>query len=184
MTTQLETARILATLAAAYPRYTLTPDTTEVYHRLLSDLEVGLLEAAAIQCATHQDFFPSVAELRQAAAELHCRALKIPTAFEAWGEVRRAGRGWICETREEDGQFVIIKRKFEFSHPIAERVALQLGWPDEFPGDNPGVDRAHFFKAYESELNSYLSERTTLPAVRTFIEGQQAKLLEITTWTK
>lgn len=178
MATVLGLAKILATLAAAYPKYSVTPETTEVYHRLLGDLDGKLLEAAAAQCATQSTFFPSVAELRQAAAELHRKEQGIPTAYEAWAEVRRAGRGWIREIVEEDGQMVIIKRQYVWSHPLVERVAVQLGWPDEFPGDNPGVDRAHFFKAYESELNSYLSERTTLPAVKAFIDAQRAKLLE------
>lgn len=173
MATLSEISKVLTMLAAAYPRFTLTDDTSEVYARLLEDIPIDKLKAAALECATKIDFFPSVHELRNAVNN-HARiAQGIPSAYEAWQEVSTA-RPEYGELTEEDGQFIIEHHRHQWSHPLVERVARLLGWPDSFPGDNPSADRAHFFKAYDYTLADACDHNMRLPEVTAYIESARS----------
>ncbi len=113
MTTD-EAGLLIATLAAAYPRQTLEPTTIEVYARSLTDLNPDLATNAVMRLIASSVFFPSIAEIRTAAAET---ATQLPTATEAWmlvnseqgrasapPEVREAlyavGGSWAVRTSE------------------------------------------------------------------------------------
>lgn len=80
MTTD-EAGLLIATLAAAYPRQQLAPLTVEIYTRNLADLDHDLATAAVSRIIATSKFFPTIAEIREAAAET---ATNLPTAAEAW----------------------------------------------------------------------------------------------------
>ena len=176
MQNKAEFVKVLALLAAAYPRFTLTKETTEVYSQLLADIPVETLKVAALHCATENDFFPSVHELRKSVGEIARKANNIPSAYEAWQDLRKAGRGSWKEAVEYNGQHYIQEHTYEFIHPLVKHVAQLLGWPSEFPGDNPVADRAHFFKAYDQTVNGVLEDETMLPEIRGFIDRQRQGL--------
>jgi hypothetical protein len=175
-------SEILIVLAAAYPRFTLTKDTMTAYIAMLKDMDPETLKAAAFQCASNSSFFPSVFEIRQAAAEIQRKAENIPTAYEAWDDLNNAGNGYrkmaILKADGYESHYEIETKEYEWLHPLVKRVAEQLGWPRNFPGDNLSTDRAHYFKAYEQELSNYLNDRRMLPEVRGYIESLQSKQLE------
>ena len=179
MTTQADIFEILAMLAATYPRYSLTKDTTTVYCRLLQDIPADLLQAAALECATNRDFFPSVHELREAATDIRNRINGIPTAYEAWADLRRAGSGYVdYYVQDRDGYSRQRSKPYEFIHPIIRQVAEMMGWPRDFPDDdNIMADRAHFFKAYTAQLAKYIGEETQLPEVKQYIESARSNVL-------
>lgn len=79
---QSEALKLLATLAAAYPRTALAQETIEVYAHDLRDIDAGLAAAAIERVRKSSRFFPTIAEIREAAAEL---SLAAPTPMEAWG---------------------------------------------------------------------------------------------------
>lgn len=163
----LTTVGILTTLAACFPGFSLTPETTEVYARLLADIPPAELNAGAMQCATTQRFFPAVSELRGAVADLRRRKSGVPSAAEAWAEVCRAGNGTRNELVDENGAWVILKYRYQWSHPLVERVARLLGWPDHFPAsDIESVDRAHFTRAYDQAVSDAVKTETLPPALR------------------
>jgi len=176
MSNKPELAMVLAMLAAAYPRFKLTKETTEVYSQLLSDVPIETLKAAALHCATTCDFFPSVHELRQGVAEIQRRAHNVPSAYEAWQDLKKAGPGYWKKAVEIDGKFYIEEHVYQFIHPIVKQVAEMLGWPSEFPGDNPMADRAHFFKAYDQTVADLMERENMLPELAGYIEKQRKEL--------
>ena len=86
-------AEMCGVLAAAYPRFTLRKDTIEVYARCLADMPDAVLEAAAKDCIARSRFFPTVAELREAAHGITHAGEE--TAYEAWEQVMRSFR--MCD---------------------------------------------------------------------------------------
>lgn len=174
-----EVSKILAMLAASYPRFQLTRETIAAYVQLLGDIPAPTLKAAAMQCAASGTFFPSVHELRQAVAQLQRAVHGIPNVYTAWADVNEGVKSEVIKgVEEEGGNFYVTTRPRKWSHPLVERVAKLLGWPHTFPGDNPGVDRAHFIKAYESMLAEELANATQLPAIQEYIAGEMKMLLE------
>lgn len=154
MATPEQVAKVCGVMAAAYPNYKLTPQTIHVYARTLGDLPADMLEAAALQCIATSEFFPTVAALRKAAFEIMAHAQGIPTAHEAWGEVRRA-MGTVGHMG-----------KPKFSHPIVERAVAALGWRDLCLSDNPTADRARFLECYQQLLNRAQVDAAMLPEVK------------------
>lgn len=174
MATKLEVAAVLRMLALAYPRYELTNDIVEVYYKLLRDLDGDLLKAAALECATASAFFPSVHELRQAAAAITRLAARAPSSAEAWAEILSApADGFhrrLTGEQDSEGRWLIELREHRFSHPLVQRVALNLGYPSRFWTDNLAADRARFMSAYESEIQAETAAARRLPEVTEFID--------------
>lgn len=169
-----EITPILATLARAYPRFELTPETIAVYCRLLADLDAGLLEAAAIDHAAKSQWFPSVYELRRAVVEIQKRGHRVPASEEAWYELLNAPAGGlrheITEERDDEGRMIVLIHKHQFSHPLVEHVARNLGWPARFWTDSLVSDRSKFIAAYQSELERQTGEALSLPEVREYTQ--------------
>ena len=179
MANEDEITKVLAMLNAAYPRFKLTEETITVYIHLLGDLTAEDLQMAAVHCATNKIFFPSVHELRQAVVELKRKSSKIPSSYEAWIEVVSNRQShWSEAVENEDGSYSITQKSFEFSHPIVEKVAREMGWPGRFPGINEMADRSHFVKAYELAISDVVDYELMLPEVREYINAQTYKQLE------
>jgi hypothetical protein len=171
--------KILAMLAVTFPKFELKPDTVRVYSLLLDDIPEKILEAAALQCARKLTFFPSVHEIMVEVAEIQRKQNDVPTAYEAWEDLNKGGPGKWKTVVEEDGKFYIEEREYKFLHPLVTRVAAMLGWPDDFPTDNPVADRAHYFKAYDQTLNNLVSDQMMHPDVRTLLEDRNERNKQI-----
>lgn len=176
MASQSEMAQVVAVISSAYPNFAVTKETMQVYYDLLNDLPTDLLKAATLKCCAEagRKFAPSVGEIRGAAAELHARAQGVPSVLEAWNEVCNAPKSGETRTVTDEytktGAVIIDVKKYKWSHPLVQRVALMLGFP-AFPAtDNESVDRAHFFKQYEAELQRYNGEAVELPQVTRYLE--------------
>lgn len=154
MATDKEVARILAMVAAAYPNYTLTKETAQVYARLLADVPVEALQAAAMQHTTQSKWFPAVAELRDIAFGFMSGANDIPTALEAWAEVKRE---------------VMHEHVAKFSHPLVKRAVDTLGGLSAYGQsdiDDEASWRARFVQSYEELRGRAMRNVTMLPEVR------------------
>lgn len=143
-------------LYVAYPDYAakLGDETVKtqigLYHRLLCDFDLPLLEAAVLRhIAQPSSWFPKIGELRKAAASLtHPEALD---PVEAWEQVRLA----ILRT----GSYGVP----EFGDPLTGAIVRQMGWRDLCLSENAIADRARFIEAYERQAaRSY--QRAALPA--------------------
>ena len=161
-------AKIIGVLKMAYPHFGshLTREDwialPQVYHRILSDIPDAQLEAAALQVASRNIFFPSAAELREAAFVLanHNQL----SAEEAWGEVRKA--------MQKFGSYRIP----EFDHERVARAVDVMGWRNLCMSENEITDRAHFMRVYSSLSERDKREGAMLPEVRRLIAGVAGRL--------
>jgi len=169
---------VLKLVGAAYPNFKMDSQTPDAYLAFLGDLPADLLKAAVLRtCAeSGRQFAPSVGEIRGAASQILRKTSGLPSALEAWDEVRTAPKSGefrrMSEEYTEDGRAIIYVTPFKWSHSLVERVARQMGWPD-FPNpENESTDRAHFFKHYEEAALAAMREDVELPAVAAYIEDK------------
>jgi hypothetical protein len=170
-------ARLIAVFQAAFPSWKPNELTPEIYFEDLKDIPSDELAAAVQMCRTEagREFAPSIGVIRGAVAELRRQAAAVPTAFEAWGDLIRAGDGWTRTSSQEGDGWVIEKRPYKFLHPLVKEVGEMLGWPSRFPGDpdDEMADRAHFTKAYDAKLSNLMKREAMPEAVHGYIEASK-----------
>lgn len=151
-------------LAVSYPAFggNLEPnalaETLLLYERLLADLPEEALRTAALRHIATSKWFPTVAELRTAAAEIIAPSSAEQTAIEAWGDVVDTFSSGECYAGEN-----LIKAPV-FNNPLTARAVKALGgWVHLCRSDNEPADRARFVQVFEQLQASERSERV-LPA--------------------
>ena len=147
-----EFAEVMVILSSSYPNFKFTKDTVRVYKMMLNDIPLEYLQAGALKHATENKFFPSVAELRDAAFSVMLNKPGIPSAFEAWQEAIEH-----CRRGDYTG----------YSHPLIEKAVDIIGIPywQSMLDDQEMATRAQFIKVYESLFNRAEEDVKRLPAV-------------------
>jgi hypothetical protein len=179
-TTKAQIGQILGILGVVYRRQALTTQELKlavpVWHELLGDLDFDLLKAAVHAHCAGSKWFPSVAELRQAAYDLVAAGADGVTAGEAWGEVRRAIA--LGGHRFQSGEA-------GWSSPLVEAAFNALGGWSYFRtalADDEMADRAHFTRAFEALQRRQRDLDRMHPAVRRFrqryLPGRVPSLVE------
>ena len=145
-------SEIMAVLATSYPNFKLTAETIKVYKALLEDIPIEYLQAGALKHATENKWFPSVAELRDAAFSVMINKPGIPSAFEAWEEAINH-----CRRGDYTG----------YSHPLIEKAVKVIGIPywQSMETSDEMATRAQFIKVYESLFTRAEDDVKRLPAV-------------------
>jgi len=159
-TVKTDTLKVLATLAAGYPNFTLREETVRVYAEMLADIDADILRSASAKCLADCKWFPTIAELRQAATELSRPRLR--AGAEAWGDV-------LAEVRRV-GSYGAP----QFADPAVARVVAGMGWTNICMSEEQMADRAHFIKAYEQTARREEEDARQLPAVRELAARLQA----------
>ncbi len=142
MASAQKVAEMWANLMAAYPAFTagkpalVLEQSLKLYTRLLADVSDELLAAATYQHIASSKYWPTIAELREAAIQFI--QPRHPPAIEAWAEVRQAIR--------RVGHY---RPPPSFGDPLIDRAVRALGWEELCLSEEPEVDRAHFLRAYE-----------------------------------
>lgn len=126
-------------------------DLQVLWCELLRDLDGDILKAAALQHVSESKWFPSIAELRDAAAQLMTPDRMTPV--EAWGEVVRA---FSYPGRYGNPQF---------NDPITAEVINDLGWIKLCDSEMQETDRARFIQGYMDRLKRERRLTTELPQV-------------------
>jgi hypothetical protein len=188
MSTRKDIAKIIGYMKLAFPNY--SPDVTspintlDVLFDLLGDIPAETLELAVrAACAeAGRAFAPAVGEIRAAALKLFVSGLGIPNEFEAWVEVCKMPKDMTRSridvdengkmVTNENGAVLILVDRLKWSHPLIERTAFLMGWPD-FPSEDESLDRAHFYQAYRAEVTRMMENAGELPAVRKYLEAQR-----------
>ena len=164
-----EVAQVVGIISAAYPNFTATKETIEVYFQSLRDLDFEELKAATMQSITEagRKFAPSVGELRGAVLSIRKRIIGVPSSYQAWQEV-------LKQIRYNGGDF----GKPVWSHPIVKQAVEALGWRNLRMSEDQTQDRARFIMAYDQLLQRAEDDEIALPAVKGYIEqkASQAKL--------
>jgi len=187
MATDTTIAHILTEIADSYPSFVVTPERVKVWHKYLKDYDDGLLVAALeyhiSTSTTKGSFAPAIPEIRSAATQVKMLIANIPTSLEGWEDVlqaRRPHKVWYDKIDPETGEShtVIEEVVHQWIHPLVEKVAVMLGWPDKFPvSDEVSVDRAHFIKAYDAAIGKAITRDMLLPEVKEYIIEQKGKNL-------
>ena len=133
---------------------------------LLGDIPYEVAKAAVMKVCRSSRFFPSVAEIVDAAHELDPRTDKLPTAAEAWEEVKKL--------LSSVGPYVSERRPLKFSCLTVERATRAIGWQQLCGSENPEADRAHFMRIYESmrakhKETSELNKALELSGMKDFV---------------
>ncbi len=148
--TKAETAKILAVLAAAYPRFSVDELKLTVWHEMLEDLDYPLLALAIKHCILQQTFAPSIAEVRSTAVELMYPHRK--GAADAWAEVAAAVKKYgIHQCGFTAGM-----------SPLLKRAVDALGWHTICLTTKPDIMRSQFMKIYE-EMHEQETKDLLLP---------------------
>ncbi len=161
MANPAEVLKNLALLCSAFPTFTLKSATNDLYIQLLADIPEQALRQAVLEHISRSTYFPTVAELRQAAFELIEASSPIPNEYEAWSEV------------EKEIQRCGHYGEPEFSHALIARSVELLGWRYLCLSENPVSDRAQFLKAYAGLVESARKDARRLPEVRGYIAALQ-----------
>lgn len=127
-------------------------DLQVLWCELLRDMDSGLLRAAALQHVATSKWFPTVAELREAAADIASPNHRM-TAMEAWGEVARQIRSIGSYGRPT------------FTNPLIRRLVDDMGWLNLCVSEMPGADRARFIEGYKALVLRDKRETMELPQV-------------------
>lgn len=143
---------IMFILFTAFPTFKAKDNTVKVYKMMLDDIPIEFLRAGALKHTTENKWFPSVAELRDAAFSVMINKPGIPSAFEAWQDaIEHCRRGDYTN----------------YSHPLIEKAVKIIGIPywQSMPEDQEMATRAQFIKVYESLLTRAEEDIKRLPAV-------------------
>lgn len=130
----------------------LDEDACDIYFTMLSDIPDQLGYQAALKCLSESNFFPTIAELRKASANIgtHC----LPSPEEAWNEAHNLVR-YV-------GNYGIP----EFSHPLIKKAVDTMGWRELCFSENPSIDRAQFIKIYSTYRQREVNELITPESVK------------------
>lgn len=167
--TRDEVKQLLGWALANYPSIqerNLRP-TAELWHRMLSDIPYEIAEKALMSVLAKAKYFPTVAEIREAAAEIINPQL--PSAMDAWGEVMRAARDYGYY-RQEEG--------LNSLSPLTRRVVRNIGWREICLCEQPDIIRGQFRMAYEQYAKRE-REEAVLPAEVKQLARDRNKVLSL-----
>ena len=142
--TREQTAIICATLSAAFPNWTVTSETLEVWQAMLQDLDGEIVFRAAQDWVLSEEKYPTIAGIRRKSAEISNSLC--PTASEAWVEVQ--------DIAERHGIYQFEARP-PWSHDVIRRVVKALGYYHICQTDNIATTRAQFTKMYNELAKEY-----------------------------
>lgn len=136
-----ECGELLAALAAAFPPVSMAEETLQIYERFLLDIPFEEATLAVATWISTQARFPRISELR--ASVRREQGDHAPDPDQAWTEVRLQ----VAK--------VGVYREPSFSHPAIAQAVLAIGWREICASTEPGVERAHFFRAYDSTVRRH-----------------------------
>lgn len=161
--TQLEAAKVVAVLMAAFPNNKATSATAKIYEQLLVDLDASVATAAVERLLATATFMPAIAEIRAACADLAC------------GEKRAGGDAWgdVLDAVGRFGRY----RTPAFTDPAVSRAVAALGWVEICDSTNHVADRARFIELYNHLATSERRELIAgqLPAARAYRAELEAR---------
>ncbi len=167
--TKQEIGALLALATANFPSMQekdMRP-TANLWSEMLSDIPFDIAKAALIKVLATARFWPTVAEIREAAAEIINPQL--PSPIEAWGEVVQAIKIYGLY-RQEEG--------LNSLSPITKRVVQNIGWREICLCEQPDIIRGQFRMAYEQYAKRE-KEEAVLPAEVKQLAGDRNKVLRL-----
>jgi hypothetical protein len=174
--TQAESAKLVAVLMAAFPSNRATSATSQIYERMLADLDYPEANAAVERLLATSRFMPTVAEIRETALAITVGEQK--PGGEAWGSVLKA--------ISEQGYMRTPGVDFHFTDPTTARCVAIMRWDKLCSSESEVADRARFTEMYDKlavqDRRRQLSE--SLPAMQRFRAIEATRRAELETRTE
>jgi len=135
--TDEQAENVMEFLFAAYPYVVEKTSglTLNLYLAYIKTMPFEFGRAAVIKIIENSKYFPTIAEIKEAAQSFVQPKHEIPTAEMAWEEVRKKLDPYKAQI---------------WSHPLVERTVKTIGARNLCHSTNPGVDMAHFMRIYDS----------------------------------
>jgi len=161
--TKQEIGALLALATANFPSMQekdMRP-TANLWSEMLSDIPFDIAKAALIKVLATARFWPTVAEIREAAASIANPGILTPA--EAWGQVIKAV--------QEFGYYRSGEGMATLDQTVQKAVKAFGGFREICMSENIDVTRAQFMRIYE-QYASREKEMAVLPeSVKTFLGG-------------
>lgn len=162
-----EIIRLLSIATANFPAMQekdMRP-TAVLWEKALADIPYDVAEKALLKVLSTSKFFPTVAEIREAAAEL--TQPRVLDAMEAWELIVQAIRKYGYY--DEAGAMASLPAD-------VRAMAKRFGWRELCLNENPDTLRAQFRMAWEAQ-SKRIREYKVLPnEIREVIEGVAEKM--------
>lgn len=134
-----------------------------LWYKLLGHLPYEVAEAGLAKVLLTAKFFPTVAEVLQAASSIQAKPGDPPPPEEAWDEV--------CRNLDP-------YRSHQWSHETIRLTVQRLGGIRSLcESETLAADRAHFFKLYDMQIN-HEKEKTLNKQVVALISRTEIKLIK------
>ena len=131
--------------------------TAELWAKLLADIPYEVAEKALMKVLVSCRHFPTVAEIREAAADL---TNPVPSPAEAWEEVLAN----ISRYGHYDAE-----RGVKALSPVTSKAVRAIGYTEICLSENIDATRAHFFRVYEQYAKREKECAVLPPKVREFM---------------
>lgn len=133
-------------------------NTIRIYALTLQDIDDHLLQAAVVHHIATEKWFPAVADIRTAALSLVDRADETPSAYEAWGEIKRA-----------------VRTRAPLS-PMTKQAIDYLGGLEAFGLSDISEEmswRHQFIRSYEQLQRRRADDAMMLPQIAGYVENRR-----------
>jgi hypothetical protein len=146
-------AEILQIISESYPgRWHPTKQTTQVWSRMLRDLDPKYGLAAVTELCGSGDYPPTIAQIRRTAHNLERGHVAPPSPWEAWERAIAGTPGGSIEARAID----LVGGTWAIRH-----------------GENPEVLRSQFLRCYSELLERHDREACAVTEVRQLAEDNR-----------
>jgi hypothetical protein len=163
--TKGEVAKLLAVLAAAYPKFEANDVKVQVWHEMLGDIDYAVANMAVKKLIMQNTFPPAIAEVRKAVTEL--MNPEQVTSSEAWGEVTSAIRNYGYYREEE---------ALASMSPTTAQLVRYMGWREICMSEDIGVIRGQFLRMYEQIATREQEKQLLPPAMQDEIKQLSNKI--------
>ena len=152
--TKQEFVKIADAMRTYFPRFEILPnrEALELWYLELKDIEYEVAATALRRYVATNKFPPSIAEIREQAAEVTDKSLEADWG-NAWNQVTRAIQNYGMWDTE---------KAMESMDEITRECVMRLGWKELCMSENPTADRANFRMIYE-QLRTKKREAAAIP---------------------
>lgn len=169
-----EFATFAMALKTYYPKEQILPnnEAMQLWFRELNDIPFNVAEAALRKWVSTNKWSPSIAEIREAAANIQN------------GEIMDWGEAWeqVCTAIRHYG-FYEPKKALDSLDPLTRKVVKQLGFRNICVSENPMAERANFRQCYEiMAKREQTRQQIGLPLQDTIKQIQTQGLLRLGDW--
>lgn len=158
--TRQEFAVFVSMMRTYYGRENLLPNNQamELWYRQLEDIPYKVAEASLSKWVATQKWSPSIADLRQMAAEI------------TTGETADWGEAW-AKVLKTVGSYGYNRQVEAMEHldDLTREAVKRVGWYDICMSENIGVERANFRDIYNSLSERRKKDAQLPPSVKTLI---------------